>query len=467
MVLLLTALSSVVHADTRVVVRNFTGPSAPMVRKEVVRVLSHQNGVKVVDTGAADSAARRRSVDLDGAAGKHEVAREIEIMAWVEGKVERRAGKLHTRIVVIDASTNDETAKMVLVKKKPKQVTLALRKQLWKRIGTAIKRSSAPDGNSEPAQEEESPAVASADEVADDSEADSEEQAADGSEEPTERSVASASAASESEAGKDSEVIPGLRPMQSSQQVDGDQASGRSDHGPTAIEITVAMAVLNRSLRFNQPLTPELSDYSLGAAPVADMGMQLYPGAFFSDGWPSYIGLDVNAQLGFGVESQNTEGTRFPTKYDAYSASLIGRYPFGRHDVHALVGYGVQRFRVSDSTTGVEAPVPDVDYRAARFGGGGKFQMMSRLALGLDATWLMINSFGELGSAEWFPGITGSGLQGELFADVSMWKTLCARASVSYQREFFSFNSNPGDTRVAGGASDDYIYASLGLGYSY
>jgi hypothetical protein len=469
LVFLLTALSSVVHADTRVVVRNFTGPSAQVVRKEVVRVLSQQPGVKVVDTGAADSAARRRGVDLDGAAGKQEVAREIEITAWVEGKVERRAGKLHTRVIVIDANTSGETAKMVLVKKKPKQLTLAMRKQVWKRLGSAIKRGSAPEGDSPPANEpsqQEPDAVASADDAYSEEGSKASDSESESAEEPTERAVASAS--SEAESGEDAELIPGLRPLQSGQRVDGDQNSGRSKYAPTALEINLAMAVLNRSLRFNQPVSAGLSDYSLGAAPVANMGMRLYPGAFFSEGWPSYIGLDVGAQLGFGVETQNTDGTRFPTKYDAYSAGLIGRYPFGAgHDVHALAGYGVQRFQVSDSTEGEAAPVPDVDYRAARFGAGGKLRMNSRLAFGLDATWLMINSFGELGAAEWFPGITGSGVQGELFADLSMWKTLCARAGVSYQREFFSFNSKPGDTRVAGGASDDYLYASLGLGYSY
>jgi hypothetical protein len=466
LVFLLATLSSVVHADTRVVVRNFTGPSAPLVRKEVVRVLSRQSGIKVVHTGAADSAARRRGVDLDSAAGKQEVAREIEIMSWVEGKVERRAGKLHARIVVLDASTNDQAAKMVLVKKKPKQITLAVKKQLWKRVGNAIKRSSAPDGDTQPrgAPEEEqqdSAAVASADES--DADASKESDADDDSEEPTERAVASASASEP----RDTEVIPGLRPMQSAERVDGEQESARSAGSPSAIEVNLAMAVLNRSLRFNQPVTQGLSDYSLGAAPVANMGMRLYPGAFFSDGWPSYFGLDLGAELGFGVETQNTEGTRFPTKYDGYRGSLIGRYPFGGHDVHAMVGYGVQRFSVSDSTDGEAAPVPDVDYRAARFGAGGKLRMNSRLAFGLDATWLMINSFGELGSAAWFPGITGSGVQGELFADITMWRTLCARAALSYQREFFSFNSNPTDTRAAGGASDDYLYASLGFGYSY
>jgi hypothetical protein len=224
---------------------------------------------------------------------------------------------------------------------------------------------------------------------------------------------------------------------------------------------------LHRSLKYNQAYSQNVGNYSLPAAPVADLGMRIYPLAFVSKGWASNLGLDLHGQLAFGLNSETSDGTSYSTKYNEYDASLVGRVPLGPHDLHFLAGYKGQNFTMDDAGATEEAPVADVQYSGGRFGAGGRFVLTKAVALGFDAAYIYLFSYGELASDAWFPNTTGGGIEGQLFADIRLYKALDARLFASYQRNFFDFHSRVSDTRVAGGAVDEYINAGLALGMTY
>lgn len=422
-------------ADTRVVVRSFSGPAGADARRSVVRELGRQRGIKIISNEEVDRAARRRSVRPDGPIGRREVGRDLEVAAWVEGSVRRRAGKLELSVVVRGGDGNEELASFTAKRKKAKQLDAAIHTGMWRKLGSAIESARAPES-----QYEATPPAAE--------------------EQPSEPPMPVAQST-------DTEEPPLFASEPTDEQrIDGDDAKDGPKRELSAIQAALTMNTLHRSLQFNDAFSQGIADYSLGAAPMADLSARIYPAAFLRQDWTAYIGLDLHAQLAFALKSEGADKQKYPTSYEGYGAGLVGRYPLKQHEVNAIVGYDIQRFRV-DNAGGKPAAVPSVDYRMIRYGLGGKVALMERLKIGIEAAWLLINSSGELASKAWFPQAKGNALEGTLYADVSLIGALNARARVSYQRAYFDFNSRVGDTRVAGGATDDYLSGGLGVAYAY
>jgi hypothetical protein len=398
-----------------------------------------------VDEAQVKRAAKRRGVSLSGAVGKKEVASDLGIAAWVDGRVKKKAGKFEATVTVTDANSGDTVEKAVFKGKKPKQVQLSVKSTFKKRLGSAFGKVSAPEQqySAPAAQEEEVPEVA----------------AVEPEPEPTRTPVAQA---------RDDESALGFSSKDSEEmRIDGDEEAPAKKRTWSAFEGRFAMGILNRGLVYNQAVTQNVGNYSLPAAPIADIGARVYPGALFSDSLAAQlIGIDVHGQFAFGVASESSDGTRYASSYSAYDASLLARWPFNHHEVHLAAGYGVQNFSM-ENKGGVDAPVPDVAYKGMRAGGGGRFELASGYNLGLDLSYLILSSLGELKSKNWFPQASGAGFQAQLFADARVYKSLSARLFASYQRNFFDFNSRSEDSRIAGGAVDQYITAGLGLGYTY
>jgi hypothetical protein len=434
--------TSSAHAETKVVVRSFSGPGAGPIRKAVAKQVGALKGVKVVDEAQVKRAAKRRGVNLSGAVGRKEVAADLGIAAWVDGRVKKKAGKLEATVTVIDASSGDSVDSASFKGKKPKQVEAQVKTTFKKKLGSAFNNVSAPEQQYEPPAEQE-------------------ESVPEVQPEPEPESTPVAQA-------RDEESATGFATNDREEwKMDGDPEEPEDEREWSAFEARVAMGVLNRGLEYNEPVTQNVGNYSLPAAPIADVGVRVYPGAFFSDSKGAQIvGLDIHGQFAFGVASESSDGTRYESSYAAYDASLMGRWPIKRHELHLAVGYGVQTFSMEDKG-GVDAPVPDVDYRGIRAGGGGRYQIADGYNLGLDAAYLVLSSLGELKSKNWFPQASGAGLQAQLFADARVYKGLSARLFAAYQRNFFDFNSTTADLRVAGGAVDQYITAGLGVGYTY
>ena len=66
--------------------------------------------------------------------------------------------------------------------------------------------------------------------------------------------------------------------------------------------------------------------------------------------------------------------------------------------------------------------------------------------------------YGSVGRA------TAGGLEVALSASYALSQHFFARLSAAYQRTYFDFRSRPGDERAAGGATDQYLTAAVGMG---
>ena len=51
-----------------------------------------------------------------------------------------------------------------------------------------------------------------------------------------------------------------------------------------------------------------------------------------------------------------------------------------------------------------------------------------------------------------------------MHATCALSRHFFARISAAYQQTFFDFHAKPGDTRSAGGAADQLLTASIGVG---
>lgn len=116
--------------------------------------------------------------------------------------------------------------------------------------------------------------------------------------------------------------------------------------------------------------------------------------------------------------------------------------------------------------SGTEPPtVADVGYEYVRLGALGSFELVGRLSLDLELAWLFVRDLGELGSTRWFPRAEGAGAEAHMGLRFALGRGFEARLAGRWRRYFMSMRSEPGDAHVAGGAVDQYLAMTLGLGW--
>jgi hypothetical protein len=252
-------------------------------------------------------------------------------------------------------------------------------------------------------------------------------------------------------------------------QAEADSVRDRSDleQAANTSQVSALRAFLGigspyRSLAYHQPITSALGDYQLSGAPMADIHLAFQPARWLTDGWASWFGLDARAQITLSSLTLDRDGNQFKSRYDAYQIGLRARVPLARHAVSVFSGYAMNRLAISGQKPGTISPTPSVDYRSIRSGLGGELALSDAVMIGLDAAWLHFLSVGDIG--RWFPRATAAGLELALCASYRMTAGTFARITAAYQRAFFAFNSRPGDKNIAGGATDQHLALSLGMG---
>jgi hypothetical protein len=412
---LFTLVASHVRADTRVTVHDFHGPSAARIRADVVNLLERQSGVTLVSKGQIEGAARKLGVDRLSLDGRQALARELQLSAWMTGQVQRRNGKLRLTVEVYDGAQHTRIGRAQLVGSTAARLSAAIKDRLWQQSGSVIMDAAAP------AAESKSSTTVSPEIVVSQAEADS------------------------------------FR-----DKVDSEHAS-HTGLGEV-LRAFVGIGSPYRSLAYREPVTSSLGDYQLSGAAMADINVAFHPARLATDSWPAWFGLDARAQVTLSSPTLDRNGNQFKSRYDAFHVGMRARVPLGHHYVSAFSGYGMNRLAISAQETGVRTPTPSVDYRSIRSGLGVELALSDSLLLGLDAAWLRLLSVGDIG--KWFPRASAGGVEFAMLASYRMTEATFLRATAAYQRTFFDFNSRPGDKNVAGGATDQYLALSLGMGVS-
>jgi ribosomal protein L12E/L44/L45/RPP1/RPP2 len=415
--------SSGASAQQRVAVGAIEGRGAAAVRAAALRALKERDEVEVVGGNEISKISDQLGVDVVD--GRMPISGELQIGAWLEGSVEREGKRVAITMNVLDGS-GQALGVMSYSAKNPKLLARRIEDSLWKDLGDLIMQGQPP------VRVEPEPVAAAEPEA----ELDAEEQ----------------------------------QPAEEEEEDEDDTAQESDDGGgqdlPSALDVGLSFAGFSRSFDYNDDLSG-LRSYDLGLGPTVMLKLRWYPVAHFDDGFAANIGLELRGQFAFGLDSA-LDDTSFPTSSRAFGAGLRARLPIDDHELAAVVGYASQTFSIDaaeDAGVEIDPGVPSTSYGYLRLGAELRFALGESFALGAGAAFLPTFSTGEI--ENWFPRASATGIEGELMLSHSLSQALELSAAFGIQRFAFSFNPETTDVAedrpIAGGAVDQYLWATLGV----
>jgi len=230
----------------------------------------------------------------------------------------------------------------------------------------------------------------------------------------------------------------------------------RESDRPT-FDIAIGAGILNRNFSYKDDLFGVLQGYSLGAAitPAAELTWApLFGGR---------MGITGHFSMSVGLKSQTSDGTTYPTQAMAWGAGLFYRFFIGEKSHLGIVArYESQSFSISADPSGNRPDIPDVKYSAIAGGLDLRLSLFGPVSLLAGASYRYLLSVGEIGTAPWFPRQTSMGVDAMLGFGIELGSAFEIRLEGQLQRYGFSFNPQPGDPKIAGGATDTYL-SGIGL----
>jgi hypothetical protein len=237
------------------------------------------------------------------------------------------------------------------------------------------------------------------------------------------------------------------------------QSSVRDSDRPV-LDIAAGAALFTRNFSYNDDLYQTLQGYSLGAAvaPAVELTWSpLFGGRGYFTG---HIAMSV------GLQSKDQSGTSFPTQALAWGAGLGYRFLIGeKSHVGIEARFERQGFTISGTASNPKPDIPDVGYSALAAGVDLRFSLFGPVSLLGGASYRHLFAVGELGSAAWFPRQSGMGVDANVGIGVELGRSFEIRILGKLQRYGFSFNPEPGDPKVAGGATDTYLSGGMLLAW--
>jgi hypothetical protein len=224
-----------------------------------------------------------------------------------------------------------------------------------------------------------------------------------------------------------------------------------------ALDIAIGAGILHRSFSYKDDLFGVLQGYSLGAAitPAAELTWApLFGGR---------MGITGHFSMSVGLKSQTSDGTTYPTQAMAWGAGIFYRFFLGEKSHLGIVArYESQSFSISADSSGNRPDIPDVKYSAIAGGLDLRLSLFGPVSLLAGASYRYLLSVGEIGTAPWFPRQTSMGVDAMLGFGIELGSAFEIRIEGQLQRYGFSFNPEPGDPKIAGGATDTYL-SGIGL----
>jgi len=241
--------------------------------------------------------------------------------------------------------------------------------------------------------------------------------------------------------------------------VSAEAASPRDSQRP-ALDIAAGAALFTRNFSYNEDLNQSLQGYSLGAAVAPAVQLTwapLFGGRVYLTG---HIAMSV------GLQSKAQDGTSYPTKALVWGAGLGYRFLIGEKSHLGLEArFERQTFTISGTASNPRPDIPDVGYSALAAGVDFRFSLFGPVSFLGGAAYRHLFSVGEIGSAAWFPRQTSMGLDANVGFGIELGRSFEIRLMGAVQRYGFTFNPEPGDPHVAGGATDTYLSGGLWLAW--
>ena len=248
--------------------------------------------------------------------------------------------------------------------------------------------------------------------------------------------------------------------------MEGDIAVGARDRGPEGpqprfLDFAVGGESFMRSLSYRQPVTDGLREYQPRLIGGARASIVYYPAVHFTSGFATNLGLDLNIDQTFSVDSRTPDGTSFPTKSHDYNGGIRLRIPLDGIEPSVTLGYGDHAYKITGPNRSTLL-LPDTDYSYLRAVAGVRVALPSSISLFVQTGYRHILSPGAI-KDDYFKNLTVAGLEASAYVGYAITDLIEARIGVDYRRYFYSMHSKNGDMFVAGGAIDHTYGATLSL----
>lgn len=229
------------------------------------------------------------------------------------------------------------------------------------------------------------------------------------------------------------------------------------------LELAVGGRIFSRSMSFADNIN-RVPGYRLDRATAITVDVAFHPFALGDATRKSRaagLGLTGSAKyaLGIGTEVSGADG-RSRAEVHGYEVGLRYRAPVGIVDLIPHVDYAVETFIAN-----VADVAPDVGYHMVRMGLGTRLAISRQISLRFAADYLHVMSAGPLTDAGRFPRATAQGMDLGVGGGYGITDTLEIQASVGMRRYGFDMHARPGDTPLAGGAIDEYVFTTVGVAY--
>jgi hypothetical protein len=241
--------------------------------------------------------------------------------------------------------------------------------------------------------------------------------------------------------------------------------------------------------------TANLRPYDVFGVPGLHVAGEIYPFATLGIVVLSNIGLTVSYMHAFGLDSQTEDGVYlFGTNWNRFGAGLRYRQPLVENaGLPVILGFNgsfhFQNFTFdaeSEQAPEIIDEIATVKYLYMRGGVDARIPIVEWFALAPSFGFI-----GTLNSGEEEPGAcqddnpldtepapdchlyerfrdpSAFGIDMGLYVAFVIGKGFETRAGVEYTRFFSSFNPEPGDDYIAGGALDQYLALRVGAAYVF
>jgi hypothetical protein len=426
-------------AGKRIGVPKFEGAQEALVRKEVMKVLK-AHGFEVVGSRAMADAISSTGASLDADDGLKTLAKELALSAIVTGEV----GPKRAKIVVHDGGEGSILGDGSFSGANPRKLGTEVGLTFWKKLGPDVGRGHVPTGAKKP-----SGGAAAEDETG----------AGEGEAE------AAPPKPKDDSSGPEAAVLPddGAPTKKKKSKVKMEEAPAEASapaipSGRAWLDFELGMGGYNRSLTFNQNLTPTLLSYTLGVGPIAVANVVMYPLDPILGGLLGNIGLEGEIQQGFAISSTLSNGG--PTYKDVvhdYAGGGRYRFTFGAaNDVYVSVTGGEDAFTFTGRSPTNMLQIPDTIYHYVRPGAGLHLALGGGLGVTVSGGYrVVLNNAGpQFHSTQFFPRSTVAGADAELVAGFAISDRFEVRAGLEWRRYWFAMHSQVGDNNIAGGAVD-------------
>lgn len=433
-------------AQPRVSVAEIDGKGGTTLRGAVVRALQAEPKVSLLSKDVVAGTARRLGVKWP--AGRTQISVALKINAWVDGSLRREGKKQVTELSVVEAASGRALGSMTYDAASTSKLAKLVRQALWADLGEFMLAARAPSQ----VAEESKPALAAAgespaDEAAPTRDAEDGSGAGQAAEGELEDAAADAAADEATEAPAHHATGPAL----------------------TAMELGAGIAGFSRHLSYSDNQS-DLAPYDLALAPAMTLHARWYPAVHFGQrGIAVNIGVDLRAQFAFALDTEAEKGVFLPTSANAFGVGVRARWPLGKHELDAVVGYGTRTFSVDTTETSSARALRypgSTAYSYMRLGLEGRVDLGARFALSAALAYLPTFSTGVEG---WFPNSSATGIEGELELGYALSSSFELDAKLAFQYFGLSFDPTIDDARagalVAGGAGERYLSMSLGASW--